>query len=64
MINNLFLILAIISLIAVLVSLATGVLGMINSGDFNKKYGNIIMRIRIACQAAAVIFLLLFFVTK
>tara|TARA_B100000686_G_scaffold342500_1_gene421784 strand:+ start:219 stop:413 length:195 start_codon:yes stop_codon:yes gene_type:complete len=64
MINNLFLILAIISLVAVLISLATGVLGMINSGNFNKKYGNIIMRIRIACQAAVVIFLLLFFLTK
>jgi len=64
MLNNLFLVLAMISLAAVLLSLTTGVIGMVNSGDFNKKYGNKIMRLRIVSQAAVVIFLLLFFVTK
>ncbi|PPR76126.1 MAG: hypothetical protein CFH01_01977 [Alphaproteobacteria bacterium MarineAlpha2_Bin1] len=62
--NNIFLILAIISLVAVLISLALGVLGMIRSSDFNEKYGNLFMRLRIISQVCVVIFLILFFVTR
>jgi len=62
--NNLFLILTIISLIAILISLLFGVIGMVNNGAFNKKYSNLIMRIRIASQFMAIAFLLLYFFTK
>ncbi|MBL42692.1 MAG: hypothetical protein CMM49_08555 [Rhodospirillaceae bacterium] len=62
--NNIFLILAIISLAAVIISLALGVLGMIRSSEFNKRYGNLFMRLRIISQICVVIFLILFFVTR
>ena len=59
--SNVFLILAIISLVSVLLILATGVLGMLKRGGFNQKYGNLLMRARIGAQALVVIFLLLYF---
>ena len=39
--NNIFLIFAIISLVAVLLSLVLGVLGMVRSSEFNKKYDDV-----------------------
>ena len=62
--NNLFLILTVTSLIAIIISLLFGVIGMVNNGAFNKKYSNLIMRIRIASQLMAIVFLLLYFFTK
>lgn len=45
-------------LVAVLGVLIVGVLGMVRGGEFNRKYGNKLMRARVALQFAAVMLLL------
>lgn len=57
--DPLFIIVAIATL-AVLVILAVGIGGFARGGEFNKKYANKIMRLRIAAQAVAVVLILLF----
>ncbi|MFY0597119.1 MAG: twin transmembrane helix small protein [Cognatishimia sp.] len=57
--DPLFIIVAIASL-AVLVILAIGIGGFAKGGEFNRKYANKIMRLRIAAQAVAVVLILLF----
>lgn len=57
--DPLFIIVAIATL-AVLVILAVGIGGFARGGEFNKKYANKIMRLRIAAQALAVVLILLF----
>ena len=49
-----------IATLAVLVILAVGIGGFARGGEFNKKYANKIMRLRIAAQALAVVLILLF----
>jgi hypothetical protein len=44
-----------IALIAVLMVLAVGVVAMLRGGEFNRKYGNRLMRARVAMQAMAVV---------
>lgn len=53
-----------ISLVAVFVVLATGVAGFIAGGEFNRKYSNKLMRLRVATQAIAVLLLLALLVLK
>jgi hypothetical protein len=48
-----------LSLIAVVGVLATGVVGLATGGEFNRKYANKLMRLRVATQAFAVVVLLL-----
>lgn len=55
--------LAIAALAGVAVVLATGVISMIARGDFHARYGNRLMRLRIALQALAIVFLALAFLT-
>ncbi len=43
-----------IALVAVLAVLAVGVVAMLRGGDFNRKYGNKLMRARVAAQALAI----------
>ena len=43
-----------IALAAVLAVLAVGVVAMLRGGDFNRKYGNKLMRARVAAQALAI----------
>lgn len=57
--DPLFIIVAIATL-AVLVILAVGIGGFARGGDFNRKYANKIMRLRIVAQAVAVALILLF----
>ncbi|SHG81133.1 Hypoxia induced protein conserved region [Cognatishimia maritima] len=57
--DPLFLVVAIATL-AVLVILAVGIGGFARGGEFNRKYANKIMRLRIAAQAVAVVLILLF----
>ncbi|UZD92544.1 twin transmembrane helix small protein [Cognatishimia activa] len=57
--DPLFIIVAIATL-AVLVILAVGIGGFARGGEFNRKYANKIMRLRIAAQAVAVALILLF----
>lgn len=43
-----------IVLIAVLAVLGVGVIGMLRGGEFNRKYGNRLMRLRVLLQFVAV----------
>ena len=52
--------LIILSVISVFVVLAVGITGMLRGGDFNRKYGNLLMRLRVATQGLAIILILLF----
>lgn len=53
-------IVAAIACFAVLVILMIGVGGFARGGDFNRKYANKLMRLRIAAQFVAVILILVF----
>lgn len=57
--DPLFIVVAIATL-AVLVILMVGIGGFARGGEFNRKYANKIMRLRIAAQAFAVVLILLF----
>jgi hypothetical protein len=47
-----------LALVAVLCILATGLASFAAGGEFNRKYGNKLMRLRVAAQAFAVLTLL------
>ncbi|MBX7200214.1 MAG: twin transmembrane helix small protein [Rhodospirillaceae bacterium] len=47
-----------VALVSVLGVLATGLAGFAMGGEFNRKYGNKLMRLRIAAQACALLTLL------
>jgi len=53
-----------LALAAVLAVLATGVVSFIAGGEFNRKYANKLMRLRVATQAVAVLLLLALLVLK
>ncbi|MBF87156.1 MAG: hypothetical protein CMJ14_04045 [Pelagibacterales bacterium] len=48
-----------IFLFAVFIVLATGIISMLRGGDFNKKWGNKLMRARVILQAIAVLLIVL-----
>lgn len=48
-----------IALFSVVAVLLTGVGAMAVGGDFNRKYGNLLMRLRVITQASAVFLLIL-----
>jgi hypothetical protein len=50
-----------IMLVIVLAVLITGVVAMARGGEFNQKYGNRLMQLRVATQFIAVILIALFF---
>lgn len=52
-----------VALIAVLAVLGTGLVSMLRGGDFNKKYGNILMRARIATQAVAILLIFAYYLS-
>lgn len=55
------------SMLAVVVLiLLTGVAGMIKGGEFNKRYGNTLMRMRVAAQAVTLVLfsIYVFFIDK
>lgn len=60
----LFTILMATALLLVLAVLAVGIISMARGGEFNQKYGNKLMRARIAAQALAVLLLLIAFATS
>ena len=53
-------ILIVLACLAVLIVLMVGVGGFSKGGDFNKKYANKIMRLRIILQAIAIILIVSF----
>ena len=48
------------TLAAVLVVLAMGTVSMVRGGDFNRRHGNKLMRLRVGLQALAVLLILIF----
>jgi len=62
--TNIFFILTLITMAAVLATLITGVVGMARGGEFNRLYGNKLMRLRVILQAVAIAFLALAMVTR
>ena len=46
-------------LLAVFIVLLVGIISMLRGGDFNKKWGNKLMRARVVLQALAIILILL-----
>jgi len=50
-----------VSLVATLLILFVGLVGMARGGEFNKKYNNIIMRARIISQLLTVLFFIAWF---
>ncbi len=51
--SRFFFILMIIAMILTLASLVVGLVGMVKGGEFNKKYGNKMMRARVTMQGIA-----------
>jgi hypothetical protein len=54
-------VLLVLSLIGVAGVLVVGIVGMLRGGDFNKRYGNLLMRARVATQLFAVAMFVLYF---
>lgn len=50
-----FNIVIILALLAVLVALALGLFSMVRGGEFNKRYGNRLMRLRVLLQFGALV---------
>ena len=44
-----------LALLAVLAVLVVGILSMLKGGEFNRKYGNLLMRWRVGLQALALV---------
>ena len=53
-----------VTLVAVVIVLLTGVIGMARGGEFNAKYGNKLMRLRVILQGLAVVLFVLLVVTS
>ena len=53
-----------ITLVAVFIVLVTGVAGFIAGGEFNRKYANKLMRLRVVAQGIAVALLLILLVLR
>jgi len=53
-----------VPILAVLVILMVGIAGFVKGGDFSRKHTNRIMRYRVAAQAVAVVFILLFILIR
>ncbi|WP_416899841.1 MAG: twin transmembrane helix small protein [Minwuia sp.] len=56
-----FTVLIALALLLVLGVLFTGIIGMVRGGEFNEKYGNKLMQMRVLAQAVAVLLLFLAF---
>ena len=53
--------LVIVALAATLLVMGAGMVSMVRGGDFNKRYGNLLMRGRVISQATTVALLALWF---
>lgn len=59
--RTIFLILTMVFLIGTLVTMLLGAFSMGRGGNFNQKYGNLLMRSRTVCQGGTIVCLLLMF---
>lgn len=62
--STLFFTLMFAAMAAVLAVLIIGIISMIRGGPFNEKYGNRLMRARVALQGVALLFFALAFLTR
>lgn len=53
----------ILAMVAVLAVLFLGLFSMARGGEFNRKYGNKLMRLRVAAQALVILLLAILFLT-
>ncbi len=53
--------LLVVALVGTLAVLVAGLVAMMRGGEFNRKYGNKLMRVRVAMQALAIALLLVLF---
>ena len=51
--------LALVAMIATLLVLVVGLAGFLHGGEFNRKYGNKLMRARVTLQFVAIVLLIL-----
>lgn len=57
-------ILLIVFMLATLAVLGTGVVGFLLGGEFNRRWGNQLMRARVALQAVAIVILAILFLAN
>ncbi len=62
--NHIFVVLMIISMVAVVASLFLGLFAMTRGGAFNEKYGNRLMQLRVTLQGLALMFFFLAWFTS
>ncbi len=62
--SNIFVIMMVVSMLAVVASLGLGLYAMTRGGDFNKKYGNRLMQLRVSLQGLALLFFFLAWMTS
>lgn len=53
-------VLIVIAMVVVALFLLAGVLGMVRGGEFNRKYGNKLMQLRVVLQGVALVMIVLF----
>lgn len=61
---SVLLVLIIIALAATLAVLGLGVVSMLRGGEFNRRYGNLLMRARVITQGVTILLVILFFVIE
>ena len=61
---SVLLVLIIIALAATLAVLGLGVVLMLRGGEFNRRYGNMLMRARIITQGVTILLVVLFFLIE
>ncbi len=57
-------VLTVLSMLVTAAVLLVGIGGFYRGGEFDRKYGNTMMRARVICQGITVVFLLLFLFTR
>jgi len=62
--KSILFVLMIIAIVAVFLVLAVGVFGMFRNTEFNRKYGNVLMRARVATQLIAIVLIALYLFIK
>jgi hypothetical protein len=61
---NIVAVLLMIAMLCTVAVLATGIVGFLRGGEFNAKYGNVLMRARVGFQLAALLLLGLLFLMR
>jgi len=59
--TDFFTIAIVAAMLAALASLGVGLFAMVRGGDFNRRYANLLMRLRVGFQGLAILLLLLGF---